>query len=148
MKKIKYVFTRRKKQEQYIRIANTLIEMCKNVDLNTDRAENLLDKINFLLAFNNKHFRFFFCRGVDKAFIRLNREFDILIEKRRIAIIRQYIDKIIEVIGNCEYKPIRMNCYNRFIVNGEETMRGGEKRKLIEFMTSDQIVRMAIALNK
>ena len=148
MKKIKYLFTRRKKQEQYIRIANTLIEMCKNVDLTTDRAENLLDKINFLMAFNNKHFRFFFCRGVDKAFIKLSKEFDILIENRRIAIIRQYIDKIIEVIDNCEIKDIRMTCYHKFIVNGEETMRDGEKRKVIEFMTNDQIVRMAIALNK
>ena len=148
MKKIKYVFTRRKKQEQYIRIANTLIEMCKNVDLNTDRAENLLDKINFLMAFNNKHFRFLFCRDVHKTFIKLSKEFDILIENRRIAIIRQYIDKIIDVISNCEYKSIRMSCYNRFIVNGEETIRYGEKRKTIEFLTSDQIVRMAIALNK
>ena len=148
MKKIKYLFTRRKKQEQYIRIANTLIEMCKNVDLTTDRAENLLDKINFLMAFNNKHFRFFFCRGVDKAFIKLSKEFDILIENRRIAVIRQYIDKIIEVIDNCEIKDIRMTCYHRYIVNGEETMRDGKKRKVIEFMTNDQIVRMAIALNK
>ena len=41
-----------------------------------------------------------------------------------------------------------MTCYHRFIVNGEETMRDGKKRKVIEFMTNDQIVRMAIALNK
>lgn len=148
MKNIKYIFTRRKKQEQYIRVANTLIDMCKNVDLNTDRAENLLDKINFLMALTNKHFKFLFCRGVDKAFIRLNKEFDILFENRKIAIIRKYIDNIIDVIGNCENKHIRMSCYNRFIVNGEETMRYGEKRKTIEFLTSDQIIRMAIALNK
>jgi hypothetical protein len=148
MKKIKYIFTRRKKQKQYIRIVNTLIEMCKNVDLNTNRPEHLLDKINFLMAFNNKHFGFLFCKGVDKAFIELNKEFDILIESKRIAIIRKYIDNIIDVIGNCKIKDIRMTCYNKFIVNSEETMGNGKKRKTIEFMTNDQIVRMAIALNK
>ena len=148
MKKIKYIFTRRKKQEQYIRIANTLIEMCKDVDLNSNRAENLLDKINFLMAFNNKHFGFLFCKGVEKAFIKLDKEFDTLIEGRRIAIIRQYIDKTIEIIGSCKNKHTRMICYYKFIVNSEETMKGGEKRKVIEFMTNDQIVRMAIALNK
>ena len=148
MKKIKYIFTRRKKQQQYIRIANTLIEMCKDVDLNTNRAENLLDKINFLMGFNNKHFGFLFCKDVDRAFIKLGREFDTLIDNRRIAIIRQYIDKNIEILGNCKDKYTRMFCYYRYIVNNEETMRYGEKRKTIEFMTNDQIIRMAIALNK
>jgi hypothetical protein len=148
MKKIKYIFTRRKKQKQYIRIANTLIEMCKNVDLTTNRAEHLLDKMNFLMDFNNKHFGFLFCSGVDKAFNKLSKEFDVLIDSRRIVIIRQYIDKTIEILGNCKDKHIRMVCYHRFIVDSEETMRYGEKRKTIEFMTNDQIIRMAIALNK
>ena len=148
MKKIKYIFTRRKKQNQYIRVANTLIEMCKNVDLTTNRAEHLLDKINFLMDFNNKHFHFFLCRGVEKAFIKLSKEFDVLVDSRRIVIIRQYIDKTIEIIGDCKDKHTRMVCYHKFIVNGEELMKYGEKRKTIEFMTNDQIIRMAIALNK
>ena len=138
------VFRMFRKRKQYVRVCNRILDRYKIADVNNiERCFILLKRTNYVMGILNKNFNYLFSNKTDNGFQSIAKAHGILCEKGKLAAIQKYIEDIIDVIATQKNKNLQMQTYKEYISNHNEI---GFDKNTIEFMTTDQIIRLSAIL--